>query len=114
MTKMEGLIARQEKPSNTEVLGLLLDEEKLKFITNLTGKNIKGLCKLSYITKRLANPEKDSLEIHKEVIQDYMILKCSQETKKGNRVDQIVDALKHIIEDENRDDISNLAQEIKS
>lgn len=112
--KMEGLITKQEKPSNTEVLGLLMDEEKLPFITNLNGNNVRGLCKLAYITRRLANPDRDPIEIHEEVISGYLALKCSiQQGKKGNRSDQIVDALKHIIDDENRTQMESIANSIR-
>lgn len=109
---VEGLISKKEKPSNTEVLGLLMDPDKLKFITKLNGTNLKGLCKLSYKIKRLNGI--DSITAHNEVIEDYLTLKCAMESQKGNRSDQIVDALKHIIEDQNKDDIKNLAQQIKS
>lgn len=111
---MTGIVFQEEKPSNTEVLGLLLDKEKLKFITKLNALNIKGLCQLSYLTKRLKEPKRDPVEIHEEVIDEYLTYKCALETQKGNRADQIVDALKHIIEDENKDEIKNLAQQIKS
>lgn len=110
---MDELTPRQEKPSNTEVLGLLLDDEKLNYITNLNGPNIKGLCKLLYLTKRLSNPNVDPISIHDETIQYYLSLKCSLIQNKGNRADQIVDALKHIIEDENKDSISSLMSDIK-
>lgn len=110
---MEGIIARQEKPTNTEVLGMLLEDEKLNYITNLHGKNIKGLLKLEYLTMRLENPELSSLEIHNKLIAKFLALKCSEKTKEGNRSAQIVDALKHIIEDENQDSIKTIADQIK-
>lgn len=110
---MEGLITRDVKPSNTEVLGLLLDQEKLPFITNLNHDNVKGLCKLNYLMQRLNSPEKNPIEITNKVIESYLAYKCSVKTKQGNRSDQVVDALKHIIEDENKDNIQSLAQQIQ-
>lgn len=110
---MEGLIKREEKPSNTEVLGLLMDKDKLQFITNLNDRNIKGLCKLAYMTKRLQDPKENPIKIHNETMDDYLTLKCSLVSKKGNRAEQIVDALKHIIEDENKPDIQSIAGQIQ-
>lgn len=112
--KMEGLITKEEKPSNTEVLGLLIDKAKLRFITKLNSTNLKGLCKLSYITKRLQKPNRDAVEIHEEVIEEYLTLKTAVVDKKGNRADQVVDALKHIIDDENKDMTESIAQQIRS
>lgn len=106
------LITAEQKPSNTEVLGLLLDEEKLKFITNLHPQNIKGLLKTKYLFTRLNNPDQNSFEIHNEIMQEYLALKCSIIQKKGNRSDQIVDALKHIINDESSPDITNLVKDL--
>lgn len=110
---MDGLVARQEKPSNTEMLGELMDSDKIRFITNLTPRNVKGLFRLSYFLKRLKQPEKESVEVLEETISECLEHKCSVQTKKGNRADQVVDALKHIIEDENKDQLSSIAAEIK-
>lgn len=110
---VDGLIGKEEKPTNTEVLGLLMDEEKLRFITNINMENIKGICKLRYFAERLSNPNKDPFLIHSENEQIYLALKCALQTKKGNRADQIVDALKHIIEDENKDNLQSIAEQIK-
>lgn len=111
---VEGLITKQEKPSNTEVLGLLLDKDKIDFITNLTDENIEGLAKYSYFTRRINEKNKSAIEISNDVLQRTLALKCAVQTKKGNRADQIVDALKHIIDDENKDDLKSLAQQIKN
>lgn len=111
---VEGLLAKQEKPSNTEVLGELINSEKLDFITNLTDRNVKGYFKLGYWLDRLSNPDKDPALILQENIEKTKAYKCAVAKKNGNRSDQIVDALKHIIEDENKDDVKSLVQQIKS
>jgi hypothetical protein len=111
---MEGIIQRKDKPSNTEILGLLLDQDKLQFITNLHGKNIEGLCKLSYFTKRLKDLNRNPVEIHNEVMQDYLCLKCSILSNKDNRAQQIVDAIKHQIDKDQNTQLQSLADQIKS
>lgn len=112
---MEGLITKQEKPSNTEVLGELISFDKLPFITKINNTNLKGILKTKYFLLRLNNPNMSATEIHQKIYDEYLALKCSIESsKKGNRVDQIIDALKHNIDKEKQDEFSNLAQQIKN
>lgn len=112
---VEGLITKQEKPSNTEVLGELINNENLPYITNLTHRNNKGLFKIGYYLRRLKDKKKSRVECIEETIRETLAYKCSvPKDKKGNRVDQIVDGLKHIIENENKDNVKSLAQQIKS
>lgn len=110
----EGLGTVEEKPSNTEVLGLLIDEKKLKFISRLTHENVEGLTEFQYFLERLDHPDKPASDIAKEVINNAIAYKTSVPDKKGNQADKIVDALKHIIEDESHEDVKNLMQQIKS
>lgn len=111
---VEGLLAKQEKPSNTEILGELIKDENLPYITNLNSRNVKGLFKMNYYLSRLKDPKESACEKLEESINKVLALKCSVPQKKsGTRADQIVDALKHIIEDENQDNLMSLAEQIK-
>lgn len=111
---VDGLARKEDKPSNTEVLGLLLSKGKLPFITKLNGNNLKRLCLFNYHAQRLQDHKKDPFEIHKDTIELYLTLKCSvTDDKKGNRSDQIVDALKHITEEKPDDELKTIGQQIK-
>lgn len=109
---VDGLISKQEKPSNTEVLGEIISEEKINFIGNLTHENIEGLAGIKFWTNILFENQ-DPGELMNQIIKDIQIMKCSVKDKKGNRADQIVDALKHIIEDENKDNAQSLVDSIR-
>lgn len=111
---MEGIIGKQQKPTNAEVLGELINEEKLKFITNVTHENIEGYNGLKFWTESLFS-DKPIEQVFEEVTENILIMKCAvQVPKKGNRADQIVDALKHLVDKEDDKEAKSLAQQIKS
>lgn len=90
-----------EKPNNQEVLGLIVDDTKLDWITNLKKENIKGILRFKYLTERLKR--RSALSINDELQLLYKKLKCTIPTKHGNRAEQLVDGVKHI-KNENTDE----------
>lgn len=111
---VEGLLSKQEKPSNTEVLGELIDQKNINFISNLVSRNVKGLFKINYFIERLKDPNKDAVEILENNINKVLEYKTSvPKGKSGNRTDQIVDALKGIGKEEEKDELKSVVQDIK-
>lgn len=101
---------RQEKPSNTEVLGFLLNSEDINLKTDLNIVRIKNLMQIRWFSL-VMNIEDKRTPIEKldDVIEYYKELLASDNRK--SRIETI-DGLKHI-QEEQQPMLTNFVSELK-
>lgn len=107
----EGLIpSNKEKPSNTEILGMLLSNDNVNLHTDMNMRRIRTLCQIKWfrLSMDLAD-NRTPLEKFDEIMEYYKELLISN---KRIREDKIIDGLKHI-EEQEQEGLTNFIDQLK-